>query len=112
MDGRFDFFVRSKQDLIDAVRSFGIVPLFRNSIPGFSVEEHVSPEVWFAGGDGVWEWKGPVIRESGCAYGKLFEKKAAFVSAEWYPDLANYRRGKGRPFQAQGRLLRRRFAVH
>ena len=92
MDGRFDFLVRSKQDLIDAVRSFGIVPLFRNSIPGFSVEEHVSPEVWFAGGDGVWEWKGPVIRESGCAYGKLFEKKAAFVSAEWYPDLANYRR--------------------
>lgn len=40
----------------------------------------------------MWEWKGPVIRETGCAYGKFFEKKAAFVSAEVFPDLANYRR--------------------
>ena len=40
----------------------------------------------------MWEWKGPVIRETGCAYGKFFEKKACFISAEWYPDFANYRR--------------------
>lgn len=93
MNGSFDFLIRSKQDLIDAVQTFGVVPLFANSIPGFSVEEHVDPIAWFASGqDGVWEWKGPVIRESGCAYGKLFEKKAAFVSAAWFPDLANYRR--------------------
>lgn len=93
MNGSFDFLIRSKQDLIDAVQAFGVVPLFRNSIPGFSVEEHVDPIAWFASGqDGVWEWKGPVIRDSGCAYGKFFEKKAAFVSAEWFPDLANLRR--------------------
>ena len=61
MAGKFDFQVRSKQDLIDAVLQFGIVPLFRNTIEGFSVEEHVSPEVWFGDGEGVWEWKGPVI---------------------------------------------------
>ena len=85
--------IRAKQDLIDAVRTFGIVPLFANSIPGFSVEEHVSPEVWFSDeNEGVWEWKGPVIRESGCAYGKFFEKKAAFISIEWFPDFANCRR--------------------
>ena len=40
----------------------------------------------------MWEWKGPVIRETGCAYGKFFEKKAAFVSREVFLDLANYRR--------------------
>ena len=93
MDLKFDFTVRTKQDLIDAVQTYGIVPLFRNSIQGFSVAEHAAPEVWFSDeNEGVWEWKGPVIRETGCAYGKFFAKKAAFVSAEWFPDLANYRR--------------------
>ena len=91
----FDFTVRTKQDLIDAVRTFGIVPFFRNSIPGFSIEEHAVPSVWYSGEDAdwpVWDWKGPVICEAGCAYGKFFEKKAAFVSREWFLELANWRR--------------------
>ena len=67
---KFDFTVETKDDLVRAVREFGFVPLFCNSVPGFSVEEHVSPKAWFSGGEGVWEWKGPVIRETGCAYGK------------------------------------------
>ena len=88
-----NFTIRTKQDLIDAVGRFGFLPLFENSIPGFSVEEHVDPIAWFSSGqDGVWEWKGPVIRETGCAYGKFFEHKAAFISREWFPDFANYRR--------------------
>lgn len=33
----FDFYIREKQDLIDAVNTFGIVPFFRNSVPGFSI---------------------------------------------------------------------------
>ncbi|MBQ3861091.1 MAG: hypothetical protein II779_11220, partial [Clostridia bacterium] len=89
---KFDFTVETKDDLVRAVREFGFVPLFCNSVPGFSVEEHVSPKAWFSGGEGVWEWKGPVIRETGCAYGKFFEKKAVFISKEWFPDFANYRR--------------------
>lgn len=33
------------------------------------------------------------IRRSGkCLYGKLFNKKAGFVSREWIPDFANFRR--------------------
>ena len=92
MSERFDCLIRTKQDLCDAVRRFGIVPLFRNAIPGFSVEEHVAPEAWFSEEEGVWEWKGPVIRETGCAYGKFFGHKAVFISAEWYPDFVNWRR--------------------
>ena len=84
--------IASKRDLIETVGEWGIVPLFRNRIPGFSVEEHAAPSAWFGSEEGVWEWKGPVIRESGCAYGKLFGNKAAFVSAELFPDLANLRR--------------------
>lgn len=90
---RFDFYIQTEQDLVDAVNTFGFVPLFENRIPGFSVEEHVSSRAWFGSGeDGVWEWKGPVIRDSGCAYGKFFDGKAVFVSREWFPDFANWRR--------------------
>ena len=91
----FDLTIKSKEDLIRAVQTYGFVPLFANSIPGFSVEEHAVPEVWYSEGSSdwpVWEWKGPVIRECGCAYGKFFEKKAVFISREWFPDFANYRR--------------------
>ena len=43
----YDFYVRKKQDLIDAIQEFGIVPYFRTSIPGFSLEEHCPPVVLF-----------------------------------------------------------------
>ena len=87
-----DFTIATKADMIAALDRWGFLPLFRNSIPGFSVEEHASPRVWFSDEPGVWEWKGPVIRETGCAYGKFFDKKAVFVTAEWFADFANYRR--------------------
>lgn len=90
-----DFIINSKSDLEDAIREFGFLPFFSNSIEGFSVEEHITQDCWYSSEDDVWhawEWKGPVIRETGCAYGKFFEKKACYISAEWFPDFANYRR--------------------
>ena len=92
---RYNFTIRTKQDMIRAVEAFGFLPFFSGSIPGFSVEEHVVRDVWYSALTDewkVWEWKGPVIRESGCAYGKFFENKAVFISSEWFPDFANYRR--------------------
>ena len=89
------FTINSKEDLIDAIHEFGFLPFFENSIEGFSIEEHVSWDCWYHAGDGswpVWEWKGPVVRETGCAYGKFFEKKACFISPEWFLDFANSRR--------------------
>lgn len=86
------FTIRSKNDIIKAIEEFGFLPYFRNSVEGFSIEEHIKPEYWFGGIEGAWEWKGPVIRETGCAYGKFFENKAVYVSREWFADLANYRR--------------------
>ena len=89
------FIIRSKSDLIEAVREYGFLPFFENSIEGFSIEENIAPECWWHSDTGVWsawEWKGPVIRELGCAYGKFFEKKACYISSEWFYDFANYRR--------------------
>ena len=89
----YDFTVRTKQDLIDALQEYGIVPYFSTSIPGFSLEEHCPPSILFNDTEeNAWGWKGPVIQATGCAYGKFFEKKAAYVRKDLFLDLANYRR--------------------
>lgn len=83
------------QDVADLVREVGFLPFFNNAMPGygFSIEELCAPEKWFSDGDGPWEWKGPIIQETGAAYGKFFRGKAGFVSAGWFADFANLRGG-------------------
>ena len=87
-----NFTIRSMNDIVKAVEEYGFLPYFANSVEGFSVEEHIQPKYWFGGIEGAWEWKGPVIRKTGCAYGKFFEKKSTYVSRDVFLDLANYRR--------------------
>lgn len=90
-----NFVINSMADLTDAINEFGFLPFFENSIEGFSVEEHIAPACWWnskTGAWSAWEWKGSVIRGTGCAYGKFFEKKACYISREWFADFANYRR--------------------
>ena len=93
MSKRYARQLHSADDLIAAVEKYGFLPFFRNEIPGFSIEELCPPELWFTDdADGPWEWKGPAARSGKCLYGKLFNKKAGFVSREWIPDFANFRR--------------------
>ena len=83
--------LESMEDLLQAVEYYGFLPFFPNDIPGFSVEEMCAPAYWFAEDrDGPWEWKGPAAQTKRCAYGKLFRKKAGFVSREWLPELVNF----------------------
>ncbi len=85
--------LRSAEDLIDLVDEVGFLPFFGNHIPDFSVEDCCPRELWFSDEvDGPWEWKGPIARSGHCIYGKLFDGKAGFVSREWLPDFANFRR--------------------
>lgn len=86
------FWLCCAQDLADLVQEWGVVPFFKNEIEGFSVEEHTPPGLWFGSEPGPWEWKGPVIRLSHCAYGKFYRGKACYISRELFPELANYRR--------------------
>lgn len=93
--------VRSAEELAGLVKKLGILPAFKNEIPGFSAEEHIAPEYWFPEtGEGFWEWKGPVILMSGCAYGKFFSGRAGFMTLDWYREFANYRRN-GYDFDAR-----------
>ncbi|MBO5035118.1 MAG: hypothetical protein J6C43_05875 [Oscillospiraceae bacterium] len=81
-----------EEQLAGLVDEIGFLPFFKGEIPGFSIEEMTPPELWFGEEPGPWEWKGPVITQSGCAYGKFFLGKAVFISRAWFPDFANHRR--------------------
>lgn len=91
-DGSMKRLLTSSIDVEERCLEWGFLPFFRCGIPGFSIEETIAPEYWFTDEDGAWEWKGPIIREGHCAYGKFFNRKAGFVSREWLPDWINYRR--------------------
>ena len=76
------------------INEIGFLPLFKNDIPGFSLEERTVPEYWWTGDleRDPWEWREVIARSGKVAYGKFFDKKAGFISREWFPCFANYRR--------------------
>ncbi len=83
--------------MMEAIQELGFVPLLYSGIPGFSAEEMVDEDcryvVYDDGWDWpMWKWKGPIINEGGCVYGKFFDKKAGYISLDWWPDFSNWRR--------------------
>lgn len=85
--------IHSAADMEQLIHSYGFLPFFANAVPGWSIEDHTPPELWFAKDvDGPWEWKGPVTADATIAYGKFFHNKAGFIAKEWIPDFVNYRR--------------------
>ncbi|SFG15739.1 hypothetical protein [Prevotella sp. KH2C16] len=98
--------VHSPEELERLVEEMGFLPFFWNDIPGFSLGAYTAPEYWFPEeGNGVWDWKGPVIVEGGIAYGKFFENKAGFISMDWFPDFLNYRRSTYKLSTQEKRIL-------
>jgi len=86
--------LHSPEELIDAIDEIGFLPLFRNAVPGFSVEERTEASGWWSGAEArdPWEWR-RILADSGrVAYGKFFDRKAGFISLKWLPDFANWRR--------------------
>ncbi len=86
--------VRSWEELIDLVNELGFLPLFRNEIDGFSAEEYTSDLFWWTGdpAQDPWLWREIIAGSGKVAYGKFFAGKAGFISLEWLPYFANYRR--------------------
>ncbi len=86
--------IRSYKELISYINEVGFLPLFANDVPGFSAEEHVSPDFWFTGDieQDPWEWRALIAGSGEVAYGKFISQKAAFISRKWFPVFANYRR--------------------
>lgn len=91
--------IHSCPELIDYINRIGFLPLLNSKeFNGWSAEAIVDEDCqYIALPNGGWEWplwkwKGSVLRESGCAYGKFYNNKAGFVSREWWIDFCNYRR--------------------
>ena len=86
--------IKTWKELIENVKEVGFLPLFANEIKGFSVEERVSPKYWWTGDrrEDPWEWREIIAASHEVAYGKFFDKKAGFISVEWLPYFANFRR--------------------
>ena len=95
--------------LIDYISQVGMLPLLNIGIEGWSADDvvdeecryHTDPEEGWEWK--LWEWKGPILGETRCAYGKFFEKKAGFITQEWWPDFCNYRRSRN-PYPATGSI--------
>ena len=91
------------------IEEVGFLPLLSSGIDGFSAEEVVADDcryVLFPEGGWdwpLWKWKGPVVTEGHCVYGKFFAGKAGFISTEWWADFYNYRRSK-HPAPAEGSI--------
>lgn len=86
--------IQSVEELIAYVDHVDFLPLFKNEIDGFSVEEHVSADAWWTGDvqQDPWEWRAIAARSEKVAYGKFFGGKAGFISLKWLPYFVNYRR--------------------
>ena len=72
----------------------GFLPLFRNDVKGFSVEEHVPSASWWTD-DALrdpWCWRMTLAEDDELAYGKFFGGNAGFVSKAWFPLFASFRR--------------------
>lgn len=86
--------LKTPQDLIDLINQVGFLPLFKNDVPGFSVEERTMPDYWWSGDEArdPWEWRRVIAAEGDIAYGKFFQKKAGFISKNWFSYFINVRR--------------------
>ena len=93
--------IHTVEEAIAYINEIGFLPLFKNDIPGFSLEERTVPENWWSGDaeSDPWEWREIIAGSGQVAYGKFFDKKAGFISKEWFPYFANYRR-EGYDFDA------------
>ncbi|MCM1342459.1 MAG: hypothetical protein NC246_01370 [Muribaculaceae bacterium] len=93
--------IHTVEEAVAYINEEGFLPLFQNEIPGFSLEERTVPEDWWTGDPkrDPWEWREIIARGGQVAYGKFFDRKAGFISREWFPYFANYRR-EGYDFDA------------
>ena len=92
--------VYSATGMMELIQKIGFLPLLDSGIEGFSAEDIVAEDCGYVrlpegGWDWpLWKWKGEIVQEMPCMYGKFFNKKAGFISQEWWPDFCNYRRSK------------------
>ena len=86
--------LKTAADAKELILKVGFLPLFENGAAGFSAEERVTASSWWTDDPETdpWSWRVILAGDPEIAYGKFFDKKAGFISREWFPVFANYRR--------------------
>jgi hypothetical protein len=86
--------IKTVQELKNHINNVGFLPFFKGGIEGFSLEELTARDAWWSGNsiEDPWQWREEIAEEGNIAYGKLFRGKAGFISKEWFPIFASYRR--------------------
>lgn len=81
-------------DLEKYIEEVGFLPLFKNAVPGFSVEENTLSSSWWGGNSETdpWEWRNQLENFENITYGKFFNKKAGFISKKWFQYFVATRR--------------------
>jgi len=101
--------IHSCPELMECIQQVGFLPLLESDIQGYSAESMMAEECRFTQFDDgswewpLWQWKGSVVREGDCVYGKFFAGKAGFISQDWWPDFYNWRRSHN-PIPEQGTI--------
>ncbi len=83
---------------MEYIDEIGFLPLLPMGIDGWSAEAATDEDAQYTVLENgsrewlLWAWKGSILQESGCAYGKFIDRKATFISRAWWPDFCHYRR--------------------
>ncbi len=86
--------IHTVDEAIEYINEIGFLPLFKNAIPGFSLEERTVPDYGWCDDPkkDPWLWRAIIAGRHDIVYGKFFDKKAGFISKKWFPVFAKYRR--------------------
>ncbi len=93
LDGHDPKRIKSVEELYEYVDTVGFLPLFRSYVDRFSLEELTASSAWGSDDEeDPWRWRVEAAESGRVVYGKFFNGKAGFVSREWFPCFAAYRR--------------------
>ena len=69
--------IHTVEKAIEHINDVGFLPLFKNEIEGFSLEEWTAPEYWWCDDElyDPWLWRAVIARQHDIIYGKFYIKK-------------------------------------
>ena len=73
--------IHDVDEAVEYINRVGFLPLFKNEIPGFSLEERTVAEYWWSD-DPVrdpWRWRIAIAKKHDVLYGKFFAQKVGCI---------------------------------
>lgn len=104
--------IYSATGMMELIDKLGLLPLLDSGISCFSADAVVADDCGYVtfpegGWDWpMWKWKGQIVTEMPCMYGKFFNisaprktgryerGRAGYITKDWWADFCNYRRSK------------------